>query len=206
MLHEAQGQWKPAMACYEEVLAAEPANLLALKRQVALCHSRGRNAEAAKKLIAYLDIFCGDTEAWVLLSEIYLAQQLYRRAQFCVEELLLLNPMSYLFHLRYAEILYTVASSDRGSHAQFLTARKYFCHALELKPGSVRALYGVTLCCTVLTASKAKADGTKVDTKELLEFVERNLLEAYATTGGGAASPDAIMLKLVNGMLKKLRA
>ncbi len=200
MLMEAQGQMRPAMACYDEVLAAEPANLHAVKRQVALCRSRGRNAEAAKKLTVHLDTFCGDTEAWLLLCEIYISQQLYRRAQFCMEELLLLNPMSYLYHLRYAELLYTVASSDRGSHEQFLTARKYFAHALELKPGCARALYGLMLCCSVLTAAKAKICSPSA-TQDLLELVERQLLEAYA------ADPQSRgMLKLVNGMLKKARS
>ena len=33
-----------------------------------------------------------------------------------MEELLLLNPMAYMYHIRYAEILYTMGSGERGGN------------------------------------------------------------------------------------------
>ena len=130
-----------------------------------------------------------------MLHELYLAHQQYKRASFCIEELILINPMNYIYHIRAGEIScacgpsrasasepaphscplslaadrgvararrYTLGMSERGgSHDVLLTARKYFAHALELKPGCLRALYGIILVCAALGAS-TKGKGTKV--------------------------------------------
>jgi hypothetical protein len=48
-----------------------------------------------------------DQEAWQELSELYLTEQEYGKAAFCMEELILHNPHNHLFHQRYAEIKYT---------------------------------------------------------------------------------------------------
>ena len=37
-----------------------------------------------------------------------------------MEELLLLNPMAYMYHIRYAEILYTMGSGERGGNAELV--------------------------------------------------------------------------------------
>ena len=85
-------------------------------------------------------------------------------------------------------------SERSGSHDVLLTARKYFAHALELKPGCLRALYGIVLVCAALGASTkgkgtkvtlaliraltraptlaTKADGTRGDPTDLLAFIE----------------------------------
>ena len=39
----------------------------------------------------------------------------YRRACFCMEELILINPMSYIYHIRYAEILLTMGGVEKGA-------------------------------------------------------------------------------------------
>jgi hypothetical protein len=48
-----------------------------------------------------------DQEAWQELCELYLLEQDFARAAFCMEELILHNPHSHLIHQRYAEIRYT---------------------------------------------------------------------------------------------------
>ena len=45
-----------------------------------------------------------DYEAWLELSDLYLQEQDYGRAAFCLEELLLSNPHNHLYHQRYAEV------------------------------------------------------------------------------------------------------
>ena len=77
-------------------------------------------------------------------------------------------------------------------------ARKYFAHALELKPAhNLRALYGLLLCCAATGGSKTKAAKER-DTAELLAFVRPAIKEEYAACG------NAPMLKLVEGMLLTL--
>ena len=105
MLWEAKGMYDDAMKEYDEILAEDPHNILATKRQVALCRARGKHGDAANRLVKYLELVSTDTEAWLQLAAIYLGAQQFKRAAFCTEELILINPMSYLYHLRYADIM-----------------------------------------------------------------------------------------------------
>ena len=45
-----------------------------------------------------------DFEAWMELCDLYLSQQDYTKAAFCVEELLMSNPHNHLYHQKYAEV------------------------------------------------------------------------------------------------------
>jgi len=200
MLWEAKGDVALAQTEYDEIIAVDPQNFPAIKRQIAICRARGRLDLAVKKLNEYLSTFCSDTEAWCMLHELYLMAQHYKKAAFCIEELVLINPMNYIYHVRAGEIVYSQGISERGgSHDQLLTARKYFAHALELKPGCLRALYGILLVCAVL-GNSTKGKGTKVDTAELVAFVQPQLLKAY-TPASGKPSP---MRPIVAAMIKKL--
>lgn len=51
-----------------------------------------------------------DQEAWHELCNLYLQEADFEKAVFCMEELLLHNPHSYLLHLRIADIRYTMVS------------------------------------------------------------------------------------------------
>ena len=161
MLWEAKGDTDMARTEYEEILVLDPHNLQAFKRQIALCCARAKTAAAVKLLNEHLSTFCSDTEAWLLLHELYLTVQHYKKASFCIEELILINPMNYVYHLRAGEITYTQGIAERGSHDQLLTARKYFAHALELKPGCLRAIYGILLVCSAI-GNSTKGKGSKV--------------------------------------------
>ena len=48
-----------------------------------------------------------DQEAWMELSDLYISQQDWNKASFCVEELMLHSPFNHLYLQRYAEIKYT---------------------------------------------------------------------------------------------------
>ena len=48
-----------------------------------------------------------DQEAWHELCDLYLQEQAYSKAAFCMEELILHNPHSHLIYQRYAEIKYS---------------------------------------------------------------------------------------------------
>lgn len=52
-----------------------------------------------------------DQEAWHELCNLYMAEGEFAKAAFCMEELLLHNPHSHLYHQRLAEIRYTLVSS-----------------------------------------------------------------------------------------------
>jgi len=205
MLWEAKGEGELAIETYDEVLTDDPSNLLAVKRQVAVCRAKGPRglAEAAKRLCEYLATFCSDAEGWLLLHDVYLACQQYKRAAFCVEELLLINPMAYIYHVRAGEITYTMGMAmNGGSHDLLLTARKYFAHALELKPdGCLRALYGILLVCAAI-GNTTKGKGTKVDTAELLAHIQPLLIKCY--TPQATNEPPNPMRPFVMALMKRL--
>ena len=93
------------------------------------------------------------------------------------EELILLNPMAYMYHVRYADIMYTMGTTDKGTnHETIRTSRKYYAHSLELKPNdNLRALYGLLLCCAALaTAGKGKSARER-DNAELVAFAKAGL-------------------------------
>lgn len=81
-----------------------------------------------------------DQEAWHELCDLYLQEQEYTKAAFCMEELILHNPHSHLIFQRYAEIKYTQGGADNME-----TAKTYFSQAAKLNPNNIRALYGLVL-------------------------------------------------------------
>ena len=48
--------------------------------------------------------YCSDYEAWMELCDLYIREQDYSKACFCMEELIMSNPHNHLFHQRYAEV------------------------------------------------------------------------------------------------------
>jgi Tfp pilus assembly protein PilF len=84
--------------------------------------------------------FMADVEAWQELSELYIIEQDFNKAAFCLEELILHNPHNHLLHQRYADIKYT-----QGGLENIELARSYYCQALKLNPKNIRALYGLYL-------------------------------------------------------------
>ena len=45
-----------------------------------------------------------DFESWLELSELYLQEQDYAKAAYCMEELIMSNPHNHLYHQRFAEV------------------------------------------------------------------------------------------------------
>jgi ER membrane protein complex subunit 2 len=81
-----------------------PADEFVLKRKVAIYRSNGMVPQAIKALNQYLKVYITDMEAFQELLDIYLTQQEYQNAGFCAEELILIEPYNYLYHLQYAEV------------------------------------------------------------------------------------------------------
>jgi tetratricopeptide (TPR) repeat protein len=107
------------------------------KRQIALLKLRGKKNEAISALVKYLDTYYSDAEAWIELSQLYLSLHLYQRAAFCMEELMLLQAANPIWHLKYAEITYTMGD--------IALALKQYCRVIDLSTDHLRGMYGVHL-------------------------------------------------------------
>lgn len=118
----------------------------AAKRQIAIFKANGEIPDAISALVRYLDTSYNDPESWLELCSLYLSQRMYQQAAFCVEELLLLQGSNHVWHLKYAEILYTMG--------EVALALKEYCRVIELCEDHLRGMYGVQLVSGVIVFKK----------------------------------------------------
>ncbi|KAK3823201.1 MAG: hypothetical protein J3Q66DRAFT_331091 [Benniella sp.] len=188
---EAAGKLSEAGEIYKEILREDETNVLAAKRQVMLLHTMGRFPEAIDALVKYLDINYTDFEGWLQLADLYLEQLMYSQAGFCMEEAIMLQPQNHIFHLKYAEILYSQDSVG--------LALKQFCRVVELCKDHVRGLYGIKLCASRLLREgfgKEKGFTSEEDLKAMDLLATERLLEVYRS-GNSAASAKAASAKWI---------
>ncbi|KAL2345776.1 hypothetical protein Fmac_007061 [Flemingia macrophylla] len=147
MLLEAKGSWELAEKAYTSLLEDNPLDQIIHKRRVAMAKAQGNISVAIEWLNKYLETFMADHDAWRELAEIYVSLQMYKQAAFCYEELILSQPTVPLYHLAYADVLYTL-----GGLENLQTAKKYYASTIDLTGGkNTRALFGICLCTSALT-------------------------------------------------------
>mmetsp|Transcript_5027 Transcript_5027/g.12061 ORF Transcript_5027/g.12061 Transcript_5027/m.12061 type:complete len:135 (+) Transcript_5027:520-924(+) len=117
-----------------------------------------------------------DVEAWQELADLYLSEMQLEHAKFCYEELILHAPQNYIYHLKYAEILYTLGD--------FVTARKYFAQSLELnKDGNLRALFGLNMCTVAVASNPRSKSEDKINNTELFLWSRKQIATTYQEKG-----------------------
>jgi len=146
---EAMERYDEAIEVLDTIIQEDETNAAFHKRKIAVLKARGKRLEAIKELTKYLKLFMSDVEAWQELCSLYLAEEEYSKAAFCMEEVLLHNPHSHLVHQRLAEIRYTMGGLDNLE-----VARTYYSQAIKLNPNNLRALYGLYMTCTAISNCK----------------------------------------------------
>jgi len=171
---EAQGKWKKAEDLYNSILEEDPANVMAMKRQICIRKAMGDTVTTIKILNEYLKIFMADTDAWHELAELYVSQQMYSNAAFCYEELILAFPQNYHFFSKYAEILYTT-----GGYENYKLSRKNFAYSFELNPTpcNLRALFGI--CMAAIAVASTKQGKQDKENNEIFEWAHNKLTASY---------------------------
>jgi len=153
MLNEAQGNYTAAETIYQTMLKENPANLIAHKRLYCIAKATKPPKEVITALLTYLKQNQADAVAWQELAHLYLTIGDYAGAAFALEEVLLTSPLSPPTHCLLAECYVTLATTS-GASALFpgdavespaRLARRHFSEALNLKPGYVRALVGLSM-------------------------------------------------------------
>ncbi|KAJ4955390.1 hypothetical protein NE237_012173 [Protea cynaroides] len=167
---EAKESWADAETVYSSLLEDNPLDQVVHKRRVAMAKAQGNISVAIEWLNKYLEIFMADHDAWRELAELYVSLQMYKQAAFCYEELILCQSTVPLYHLAYADVLYTL-----GGLENLQTAKKYYASTIDLTGGkNTRALFGICLC------SVAIAQLAKGRNKEDKEGSELSSLAAMA--------------------------
>jgi len=155
---ESSGNFTQAKKLYEKMLQDDPTNAYVWKRKVAVLKAEGSLSGAIEELCKYLDVFSADQAGWEELCQMYMTLNKFDLAKFCVEELILLVPEHYIYHLQYADLLYTI-----GGKANIEMARQYYSQSLELKSeNNLRALYGIILCIKHKTVGASTISNKKL--------------------------------------------
>jgi len=148
MLLEAGLNWDKATKLYEGIVAENEGHQMAMMRLIAIAKGQGKFDKMLELLREYVEIHQTDQSAWLELANAYIAAGEYKFASFCCEDLILLQPYNWLFHIKYAEVLYTIGGTESME-----LAKKEYMQSFELKPdNNPRALYGVCLCVSTLGA------------------------------------------------------
>jgi tetratricopeptide (TPR) repeat protein len=168
LILEAQGQHTQAEVLYDRILKDDATHQAAWKRKICLAKEKGDTVHAIGLLNKFVKLSSADEHAWLELADLYLSLGRFELAKFSIEELLLLCPDNHLYHLKYAEISYTL-----GGKANVAIARQYYAQSLELKPqDNLRAQYGLIMCL--------RAKGSNKLSDELHRWCGQDILGTYS--------------------------
>jgi len=197
---ECVGKLAPAMKIYEDLIKRDESNPAYRKRKIAVLKAQGLISDAIKELAEYLKKFMNDTEGWLELSHLYLSEQDYAKAAYCVEELIISFPRDHLFYQYYAEIKYTQGGLDNVE-----LAKSYFAESAKLNPGNVRALWGLLSTCVQLS-QKATSQKRK-DLTYTATVAASKLHDLYKRQKDGQNSPAMkAQFDAIEAMLKSVQA
>jgi len=193
MQHEMREEWTEALEILDGIIETDEANSSARKRKVAIYVAQGDNQRAIQELTRYLKVFMSDQEAYMELCHLYVLEQDYKQAVFCMEELLLHNPHNHLYHQRIAEIRYTM-----GGFEQLELAKQYYSQAVKLAPSNMRALYGLLLTTSQLAANSKSNQGKKKEFAKVAFWTSKQISSRYNEQTRGNRLP------VIEGLLSQL--
>lgn len=181
---ERERRYPEALALYAQVLSEDATDLATMKRCIAVRRAAGEAEAAQAALMQLLGTFPADTEAWLEAAEAAAGRADMEGAAFALEEAVLAAPENHHVVTHYAEALFT-----HGGAEQRALARRYFAVALELCPGSLRALYGLHLSAHAALAAlpRTAKDKERAAAAELLRWSGARLAEAHGRGGDATA-------------------
>ncbi|KAJ3840945.1 hypothetical protein F5878DRAFT_532671 [Lentinula raphanica] len=189
-----------ALKFYNELLQTDSSNAAIYKRRISVLLRMGKIERAVTELSEYLDTFYSDVEGWVELAELYSSCNQYTSATQALSHALLLAPQNPFYVLQFAETAYTADDVP--------LAMKMFMLALDIMDRnvseesiptgvSVRAWYGVKLCCRALTerTCSSASDTPLPQNLDLLdELSTERVLTAYSVVGKDFDSSRELVL------------
>nr|BAN20759.1 conserved hypothetical protein [Riptortus pedestris] len=176
---EALERYDDALQLVDSIIKTDETNAAPRKRRVAILKAQGKTLDAIKELTDYLKVFMVDQDAWQELCDLYLVEQEYAKAAFCMEELILHNPHNHLFHQRLAEIKYT-----QGGFENLEIARAYFCQSYKLNNKNIRSLYGIFLSSCNIASSPKCVSSKKKEASQLSIWALKKINERYREARG----------------------
>eukprot|EP00586_Coscinodiscus_wailesii_P016678 CAMPEP_0172500668 /NCGR_PEP_ID=MMETSP1066-20121228/141552_1 /TAXON_ID=671091 /ORGANISM="Coscinodiscus wailesii, Strain CCMP2513" /LENGTH=260 /DNA_ID=CAMNT_0013275013 /DNA_START=76 /DNA_END=855 /DNA_ORIENTATION=+ len=140
---ESAGDTASAEKIYDELSNDNAANLFAMKRKYCLLRGCvGKESAARDALNDYLDANRSDVAAWKEMSELCLEVSDYKGAAYCLEEVVLSDPLNAELHCLLGEVYVSCGTSLNN----LKLGRKHMAQSLELKSaqdGNMRGLFGL---------------------------------------------------------------
>ena len=167
---EALGKSEEAENIYNEIVKFNDSDLIAKHRVICSYINKNDLNKAIELLTSHVDIYQADTVAWKQLALLYMITGQFSMACYCIEELILTNPRSYLTYVAYAECQYTIGVNT----IRYLDARKYYCYSLMMNSNSLRALLGLAITTYTLHKLLQKDSSKKKNVQEELSKIEKN--------------------------------
>lgn len=132
-----------------------------MKRRITFNKSLGRVGEAISYLVAYLDVYYTDPDAWAELAELYTAISQHEQAAYCWSEAILLAPHDHLAHASYADALYSQSQEQQTETALIYAALKEYLRSVELCDDYLHGFCGIRTCCKIILAQTPSSKDTK---------------------------------------------
>ncbi|KAM3131884.1 hypothetical protein pb186bvf_016005 [Paramecium bursaria] len=159
-----------ALIVYDKMLQESQMDSGTRKRKIALIRKEHNTDKAITLLNKYLQNFPQDLEAWLELADIFLESLEYQKAQYCMEEVLLLQSQESTKDTHYVT---RIAELNYAS-ANYAAAKNYYCFVLSKNGQDVRCLWGL-----FQTLRKKKREGND---KDLAEVIVQTLKKIYSKT------------------------
>jgi tetratricopeptide (TPR) repeat protein len=117
MTFENESNYREAISLYEILLEENSANLPAMKRIAACFKALGDKQSFGEQMGSIMKAYPADATSWAELAESYMSVCAFEEAIFCLEELILLAPLTAAYHTRLGEALHARALglSSNGS-------------------------------------------------------------------------------------------
>ncbi|KAJ4490357.1 hypothetical protein J3R30DRAFT_3653693 [Lentinula aciculospora] len=189
-----------ALKFYDELLEKDSSNAAICKRRISVLIRTGKVEQAVLELSEYLDTFYSDVEGWVELAELYSSCHQYTFATQALSHALLLAPQNPFYVLQFAETAYTADDIPLAVKMFMLCLDIVDKHTSEesIPTGvSIRAWYGVKLCCRALSGrSCSSASDTPLpkNLNLLDELATERILTAYSAAGKDNATIRELVL------------
>jgi ER membrane protein complex subunit 2 len=179
---EATGDYDGAMIMYDDMLKANPSNVVALQRKY--CVLRAKGDVPAEVVVEALNDYLGqqlsDVSGWYEMAQLRMSLADYKGAAYALEQVVLGSPLDAEVHRELAEVYATV-----GGLENTLLARKHMAQALELDPSNVRAQLGLVNVANQYLQESMAAGKKFMDeheqqvATELVKFGAAQVLKSY---------------------------
>ncbi|CAI2347183.1 unnamed protein product [Caenorhabditis sp. 36 PRJEB53466] len=170
---EATEHYQKALDIYERLVEQDPNNNSYRKRKVAVLLAQGKRLDAIRAINEYLKIFLNDPEAWLQLSELFLLENDVAKAVHCLEECVLISPLTSMYLRRLGDLRYT-----QGGLENVELARAYYERALKINPTDLRSQYGILLSNNFIASSSKNNTEKKTARESATEAID-NLVHRY---------------------------